>query len=310
MTSCDRVPYMALFMTSSREFNPPETPKGYAASRVSSRPETHLSRPGGIRSDPSRLGDRVAIDIGTRIIRGELAPGSRLPTETELCLLHGVSRTVVRDAIRTLSAGGLVDVRHGHGTLVAPPSDSPFTGAFILYLMRTDLTLDDLREARALVEPTLASLAAERSAPEDWDAMRQELDRYAAAVEAHDWDTARNAHFHFHASLLDSVRVPALRILLRPVLQVVLLTAAEPVDGRSTDPPSVWTDEDVQVHYPILDALEQRDPALSAQRLREHIRPTRRSGALVRDFPPAQELLVEILSFRDIPLEGGGSSAD
>jgi GntR family transcriptional regulator, transcriptional repressor for pyruvate dehydrogenase complex len=270
---------------------------------VWSRSDTRVSRPGGIRPDPSRLGDRVAVDIGSRIISGELEPGSRLPTEPELSSLHGVSRTVVRDAIRTLSAGGLVDVRHGHGTLVAPPSESPFTGAFILYLMRTDLTVDDLREARALVEPTLASLAAERSTPEDWDAMHQALDRYAVAVDGEAWDAARREHFHFHASLLESVRVPALRILLRPVLQVVLLTAMEPLDGRSTDAASLWTGDDVQVHLPILDALEQRDAELAAQRMREHIRPIRMSGTLVRDFPPAQELLVEILSFRDIPLD-------
>jgi DNA-binding FadR family transcriptional regulator len=270
-----------------------------------SQPEANTLHPAPIRSDGSRLSDRVAIELGGRIVSGELEAGTRLPTEAELCSLYGVSRTVVRDAMRTLSACGLVDVRQGHGMLIAPPSHSPFTGALILYLMRSDLTVTDLREARALVEPMLASLAAERSAPEDWDVMRAHLERYAAAVEAKEWDTARSAHFQFHASLLDSTRVPALRMLLRPVQHVVLLTAAEPLDGRTTDEAAIWTESDVGIHYPIIEALELRDAELAAQRMRQHIRPRPPNTTPFRDFPAAQELLIEILSSRALPLEEG-----
>jgi DNA-binding GntR family transcriptional regulator len=167
--------------------------------------------------------------------------------------------------------------------------------------MRSDLTVADLRDTRGLLEPMLASLAAERSTPEDWELMRGHLDRYAAAVKEKDWEAARSAHYEFHDSLLDSVHVPALRMLLRPVLQVVLLTADDAPDGRSTDGAAIWTKRDVSIHYPIIEALELRDAELAAVRVREHIRPPGPNSTPFREFPAAQRLLIEILSSRALP---------
>src|SRR5258708_33888506 len=90
-----------------------------------------------LREDGSKLSDRIATEIGTKIVRGELHAGERLPTETELGVLFGVSRSVIRDAIRTLSARGLVNVRQGHGMQVSQSSDVTFGEALIILLMRS-----------------------------------------------------------------------------------------------------------------------------------------------------------------------------
>src|SRR4051812_3547215 len=100
----------------------------------------HLGPAFPVRTDPGKLSDRVAIELGTRIVKGEIAPDTRLPTEAELCQLFGVSRSVIRDAMRTLSARDLIEVRHGHGMVTSQPSDDSFSAALIILLMRAPLS--------------------------------------------------------------------------------------------------------------------------------------------------------------------------
>src|SRR5918999_4594022 len=97
----------------------------------------------------------IAHDIEELILRGDLPRGQRLPTETELGEVLGVSRSVVRDAVRMLVARGLLEVRQGHGTVVAAPTDETFSGAIVGLLMRTGLTMGDVLEARRALESQL-----------------------------------------------------------------------------------------------------------------------------------------------------------
>src|SRR5215218_10294334 len=100
----------------------------------------------------------IAHDIEELILRGDLPRGQRLPTESELGDVLGVSRSVVRDAVRMLAARGLLEVRQGHGTVVAPPSDEAFSSALVGLLMRSGVTMGDVIEARTALESQLAPL--------------------------------------------------------------------------------------------------------------------------------------------------------
>jgi DNA-binding transcriptional MocR family regulator len=95
------------------------------------------------RNDSTKLSDRVASEIEHLILSGELREREKLPTEAELCQAFGVSRSVIRDAVRTLSARGLVHVQHGQGTVIDPPGEGTVANALILYLLRSDLTIHD-----------------------------------------------------------------------------------------------------------------------------------------------------------------------
>ena len=75
------------------------------------------------RNPAIRLSDRIANELETRILNGAIHAGDQLPTEGELADLFGVSRTVIRDAVRGLTARGILDVRAGRGTTVLPPND-------------------------------------------------------------------------------------------------------------------------------------------------------------------------------------------
>lgn len=211
-----------------------------------------------------RLSDRVAAELELRVLRGDPGPGGRLPTEAELCELFGVSRSVVRDALRTLIARGLVRMGPGQGIVVTDPSDEAFGQALLLLLARSGVTMREVTEARAAIEINLGPLAATRGTPGDWDEMEAHLDRFAAAVESREWTRAHAEHLGFHVALLGAVHMKALEILLKPMHEIIVLSSVPPADD-----PELW---DVAAHPPILEALRSGNGDAARAALEEHFR--------------------------------------
>ena len=230
-----------------------ETP----VSDASARPTAAYPRFGG-----GKLSDRVASELERRILSGEPEPGARLPTEVELCELFGVSRSVVRDALRTLVARGLVVVGPGQGIVVTNPSDQAFGEALVLLLARSGLTMREVTEARAAIEVHLGPLAADRGTEDDWTQMESRLAGFADAVERGAWERAHSEHLAFHLALLHAIHLPALEILLTPMHEIILLSSVPPVDS-----PELW---DVPAHPPILEALRARDGDAARAALEQH----------------------------------------
>jgi GntR family transcriptional repressor for pyruvate dehydrogenase complex len=263
--------------------------------------ELRLPGSSEIRPDPSKLSDRVAVDLGTRIVRGELLPGARLPTESELGEAFGVSRSVIRDAVRTLSAYGLVEVRQGVGMLVSNPSETAaYSGALIIQLMRSELSVADVFEARATIETDLAAVAAARSEESDWEAMEENLTEFIEAVESREWARAEMCHLAFHVSLLRAARLPALEILLKPLQEIIMLSSLPPsLEGK--DLAEVWSIEDANRHRPILEAVRNRDEEAARTAMRRHFplaenpRHAERQAARFRDSVFVQKLFAQIL---------------
>ena len=202
--------------------------------------------------EPGKLSDRVADELQRRILQRELEPGTFLPTEVELCEMLGVSRSVVRDAIRALVTRGLVSVRQGSGTMVRTPDDSALSQAILLQLARSDITVGDVLDARAAIETGLVPLAAERSTPDDWAHLSETFGAFEQAVAEARWQDASDAHHSFHMDLFGALHLPALEVLLQPLAGVVMKTSSPPVPGVA----EFW---EVSAHRPILDSLKARN---------------------------------------------------
>src|ERR671914_2920765 len=138
--------------------------------------------------------EQVVLALERRILSGELQSGQRLPTEGELGLELGVSRTVIRDAVRTLTNRHLVRVRHGFGMEVAPPSDLPLAQALADLLMRSDVTVREVLEARETLDRQLAPVAARNATDEDVARMAGELERLAPPAARGEAAAAQDAH--------------------------------------------------------------------------------------------------------------------
>jgi GntR family transcriptional regulator, transcriptional repressor for pyruvate dehydrogenase complex len=123
----------------------------------------------------------VAALIHRRIVDGVLAPGDRLPQERELAAELGVSRSALREAIRTLAGLGVLETRRSSGTYVTAlqPGDL-LTGMGMAASVLSAESVTDLAELRRILEPAAAGLAATRATPEDLarlEALHDEMER-------------------------------------------------------------------------------------------------------------------------------------
>jgi GntR family transcriptional repressor for pyruvate dehydrogenase complex len=244
---------------------------------------------------PRKVSAQIAERLQEQILSGELPPETRLPAESDLAAELGVSRTAVRDAMRTLATRGLITVRHGHGMAVAKPSDASFAGALTLMLVRSDLTIGDLIEARAQIEIEIIPAAAERRTEDDIARLASAVESFESAVDERRWTEAALRHADVHLALLAATRYPALDIVLRPMEQIVLLSSHPPNDK---DAARLW---EVGAHTSILDAVRSGSRADLRAALQAHYQVmnpeeyrAQRAG-LVRESPALRGMLSEIL---------------
>jgi GntR family transcriptional repressor for pyruvate dehydrogenase complex len=242
---------------------------------------------------PELKPEQVVQNLERRILSGELRAGERLPTEGELGAQLGVSRTVVRDAVRTLTTRRLVRVRHGFGMEVAAPSDLPIAHALADLLMRADVTVGDVLDAREALDCHLAPLAARNATEEDVARMTADFERFAAAAAAGDAAAAQDAHLEIHLGFVRAIHLPALDLMLKPMAEVILLSSVRPAPD-----PARW---EVESHRPLVEALQARDEGALGQAVDYHFS-VLRGGAYDR-FRAAR--FRELLDHREFALLRG-----
>ncbi len=145
---------------------------------------------------PYRLARQVANLVSNKILDGELAPGSRLPSERELSAKFKVSRPTLREAIHVLEAMGLVEVRHGDGTYVSKNPSALSPRVLQQMLQRDDTLLLDMVEVRKEIEVRNAELAAKHATEEEVRRLSQILDEIEADVRADRDEFERDIDFH------------------------------------------------------------------------------------------------------------------
>ena len=169
-----------------------------------------------------RLSDQVAAQLQQMVVSNTIRPGEKLPPERELCELLGVSRTVVREAVRALVAKGLLEVRRGGGTVVRSPDPALVSEMMTLMLSAggSDIAFAQVQEVRRLLEIELAGLAAERRDDADLAGMQAQLDAMAQlAADAERWAVADVA---FHAAIAAATHNPIYCVLHTSIADMLL----------------------------------------------------------------------------------------
>ena len=165
---------------------------------MASRAIPAAATPSRVPRRTRNLADELVDSLGDRIRDGRLAPGDKLPTEAEVMGEHGVSRTVVREALSKLQAAGQVLTRHGIGTFVVGPGEAaPFRIAPEQLATLRDVIA--MLELRIGLETEAAALAAQRRSDANLREMRAALDDFAAALRA--GRDAVAADFRFHLEI-------------------------------------------------------------------------------------------------------------
>lgn len=149
--------------------------------------------------------ERVAGELARAILSRAIPSGSALPVEAELCTRFGVSRTVLREAVRTLAAKGMVETRQRGGTIVRSPERwSRLDVDVLAWMSEIEPDIEFVRgltEARLVIEPATAALAAERASARAIAPIETALEQMYAA-STHDLEACIEADMRFHTGIL------------------------------------------------------------------------------------------------------------
>ncbi|MDM0113414.1 FadR/GntR family transcriptional regulator [Variovorax sp. J22R133] len=262
--------------TSAGEGGPPAAPQA-----------PFVGRP---RQRARGLAHGLVEDLSAKIRDGALRPGDKLPTESEIMQAYEVSRTVVREALSKLQAGGLVETHHGIGTFVLQPRAG---GAFRLDAGDIATSVDVLAvlELRISLETESAGLAASRRTEEQLQAMRQALDDFESNV-AEAGDTVA-PDFRFHLQIAQSTGNPYFADIMSH-LGTTIIPRTRIHAIRNQDKGGEYLSRVNREHEEIYAAIARRDPesARAAMRIhltnsRERLRVAQEAAQKAQPTPPS-----------------------
>ena len=217
---------------------------------------------------PARLGTAVVDALLDRIVAGELEPGTLLPNEPRLCEAFGVSRTVIREAIKILEQKGLVRAKQGQGTRVAMPDEWNLLDPMVLEAsVRHDKDLrilDDVVEVRRVLESEMARQAAVKATAGHRAEMKKLLDRLSAEVVTPERHMLTDLQFH------DVIMRASGNRLGRAVVRAIH-SEARTSDRYIGYPKRVDCEASDVGHAQIYDRIAAGDPEGAATAMSEHI---------------------------------------
>ncbi|CAN7292933.1 FadR/GntR family transcriptional regulator [Variovorax sp. LjRoot84] len=206
-------------------------------------------------------------DLGEKIRSQQLKPGDKLPTESAIMQAYGVSRTVVREALSKLQAGGLVETHHGIGTFVLQPKAA---GMFRLDASDIATSVDVLAvlELRISLETESAGLAATRRTDEQLAAMREALDDFERNVAVAGDTVAPD--FRFHLQIAQATGNPYFADIMSH-LGTTIIPRTRITAIRNHDRRGEYLSRVNREHEEIYAAIARRDPESARAAMRIHL---------------------------------------
>jgi GntR family transcriptional repressor for pyruvate dehydrogenase complex len=211
----------------------------------------------------TRIYQEIIRQVKVMIAEGRLKSGDQLPPERELAEKFLVSRTSVREALRALESLGLVEIRPGEGTFVREISLDALVEPLALVMLSQREALGELFEARRLLEPTLAALAATRATPEEIHEMERILEEQAKEVASGKTGLAQDAQFH--AAIGAAAHNRAITRIAHAIMDLLTQSREESLNtpGRP--------ERSHQNHRQILKAIAERDAKAAQEAMLDHL---------------------------------------
>jgi GntR family transcriptional repressor for pyruvate dehydrogenase complex len=227
--------------------------------------------PGGDNQSPAlfglvnrerRLSDKVADMMLETILSDRLKVGDRLPSERELGEQFGVSRTVVREAVRALVTKGVIDVRSGSGLRVAAVDADAVSESMSLFLRGGALDFEKVHEVRTVLEVHLAGLAAERATDEDVAKLREIHERMQR--ETSDVEAAARDDLEFHRAIARATHNELFLLLMDSI-------GSSLIDIRRANLGSGSAPMTLGQHEAVLELVASHDPEGARTAMRTHL---------------------------------------
>jgi len=221
------------------------------------------------------LSEQVALQLAAEVAAKRWQPGDKLPSEAELCRAFNVGRSTLREALKSLAFVGIIRMRAGGGSYVAErPSKYVNRPLLARGLLNTEKDVNDLSEARLVLETELASLCARRVTRREL-ATLEDLTRKMKVAKDEDRAKFQQLDLEFHLSIAASSKNEVLAELLghiRGALQELIRKSLVLPNGMNLA---------CKHHEKILAALKQRNSAAARKAIRAHL------STIHRGYKPA-----------------------
>ncbi len=217
----------------------------------------NINRHGAVQS--------VSDQLMELIISQALMPGRELPSEAELAGLFGVGKSSIREALRSLEALGVVEIRHGKRAIVKYPSAEPVEKVFKYVIFCTQSGLGDILEMRSILEMEAVSLAAQRRSEQQLKNIKTALDVFVSSIQSSAEEFIEN-DMAFHISIADAAENIVLTYTLHAYREVILESIKRlfiPLEQR--DPEGL-----LKRHINIYESIAAQDPIAARKAMEVH----------------------------------------
>ena len=212
-----------------------------------------------------RAAEEIEKQIKGAIFSGQLQPGDRLPSEKELSKIFNTSRTMVREALKTLKKEGFLTIKQGvkGGSYIREADFSPIVKSIIHMLKLRRVTLENLTEARLIIEPEIAKIAAHRSDKNDIKQMEVALNGLRQLVEKKVRSDSTN--IQFHRIIGESCKNPVLYFINNSLLNLLQENLSELYMELESNRLLL------EQHIRIFEAIKAHKPGTAYSEMRDHI---------------------------------------
>lgn len=211
------------------------------------------------------LSNGVASSIIRMIQENKYKPGSKLPNEMELSEMFNVSRTTIREAIKTLASNNIVEIVRGKGTFVAQKPGLISDPLGVSFMQDKNIILC-LFETRLLIEPKVASLAAQRATIEDINKLQKlliEMKEVISKKENHS-----DIDIEFHTAIARATQNPIIEriipIIIESIIEGYFETISVPGSAKKA----------LNYHTNIFEAIRNGNPENAEKEMQAHLKAT------------------------------------
>ncbi|HEY6349855.1 MAG TPA: FadR/GntR family transcriptional regulator [Candidatus Angelobacter sp.] len=222
----------------------------------------------------NKVYEEVARQI-ERLILTKLRPGDKLPAERELAEMFGVSRSSIRDAMRSLELVGLVEPRQGAGTVVREISADVLVTPLSNVLAHKRQLVGELLDFRKMLEPPLSARAATHASSEKISEMEEILCRQGEKLSRGELAIEEDSEFHYAIALASGNSV-VLRVL-DILMDLLRETRARSLQRKGRP------EKSIAGHRRILAAIKRQDPGAAEAAMRQHLKDIEQ--IVVEDLP-------------------------
>lgn len=201
------------------------------------------------------LVQKIIDEIKKSLIKEELLPGDKLPSEEQLCKKFSVSRIAVREAIKMLSAIGVVIIKRGNGTYISKKVTSSVFDSLVFQLILQEKSSEELAELRTMLEIGMIEVLMDKRTPEDIKKIEESIQNFEEEYSRKvlNIEKLTNCDLDFHLKVTESTHNSLIIGIAEAIFQLYIASFSKILYKRSS------VEESIKIHKQILEGIKNRD---------------------------------------------------